>query len=78
MIKALMIMRSSGDCIPPPPYLRFSRMIPVVKQLCELLNENGKFPSRRTLGKAVRQIASRSCQEMIGYFRRHLVVLLDP
>lgn len=50
---------------------------PTVKQLRELLHEDGKFPSRRTWERRL-AVLPQKLPGMIGYFGRHLVALLQP
>ena len=50
---------------------------PTVRQLRELLHEDGKFPSRRTWERRL-AVLPQKLPGMIGYFGRHLVSLLQP
>jgi Transposase DDE domain len=49
----------------------------VVKELRELLHEGGSFPSRRTWERRLAKLPQK-LPALIGYFGRHLVVLLQP
>lgn len=50
---------------------------PTVKELRPLLFEKGQFPSRRTWERRLQSLPE-SLPGLIGYFGRHLVVLLQP
>lgn len=50
---------------------------PTAKQLRRLLEQDGDFPSRRTWERRLAALPQK-LPEMIGYFGRHLVALLNP
>ncbi|MCW5967817.1 MAG: hypothetical protein KIT57_04835 [Blastocatellales bacterium] len=78
MIKALMIMIIRRLYTAAALLAFLQQDDPVVKQLCGLLNENGRISLTDVPGKGGSPNCHRKLPEMIGYFGRHLVVLLDP
>jgi hypothetical protein len=77
LLKALIIMIIRRLYTASALLAFLSQADPTVRRLRELLHEEGRFPTRRTWERRLAALPA-SLPGQIGYFGRHLVMLLEP